>query len=69
MPPNTPAEQAKVIREAFEKTLNDPAAVAEATKKKLEFDPTGADELASLAKEVTSQSPEAVARMKKLLAK
>lgn len=69
MPPNTPPEQVKIIREAFEKTLNDPAAVAEATKKKLEFDPTGADELASLAKEVTSQSPDVVAKMKKLLAK
>jgi tripartite-type tricarboxylate transporter receptor subunit TctC len=69
MPPNTPAEQVKIIREAFEKALDDPAALAEGTKKKLEFDPTPADELASLAKEVTSQSPDIVAKMKKLLAK
>ncbi len=69
MPPNTPAEQAKIIRDAFERTLNDPTAIAEATKKQLEFDPTPADELASLAKEVTSQSSDVVAKMKKLLSK
>jgi hypothetical protein len=69
MPPNTPAEQTKIIREAFEKTLKDEAAIADATKKKLEFDPTTSDELGSLAKEVTSQSPDIVAKMQKLLAR
>jgi tripartite-type tricarboxylate transporter receptor subunit TctC len=69
MPPNTPAQQVEIIRNAFEKTLKDKAAIAEATKKKLEFDASTADELASLAKEVTSQPPEIVSRMKKLLAK
>jgi tripartite-type tricarboxylate transporter receptor subunit TctC len=69
MPPNTPAEQVKIIRDAFDKTLKDEAAIAEATKKKLEFDPSTSDELTALAKEVTSQSPDVVAKMKKLLAK
>jgi tripartite-type tricarboxylate transporter receptor subunit TctC len=69
MPPNTPKEQVKIIRDAFEKTLNDEAALAEATKKKLEFDPSTSDELEKLAKEVTSQSPDIIAKMKKLLAK
>jgi tripartite-type tricarboxylate transporter receptor subunit TctC len=69
MPPNTPAQQAEIIRSAFEEVLKDEAAVAEATKKKLEFDPSTGDELASLAKEVTSQSPDVVAKMQTLLAK
>jgi tripartite-type tricarboxylate transporter receptor subunit TctC len=69
MPPNTPPEQVKIIREAFEKTLSDEAVKADAKKKKLELDPSSAEELEKLAKEVTSQSPEIIARMKKLLAK
>src|ERR671914_2144709 len=66
MPPNTPPEHVKTIRDAFEKTLNDEAAKADAAKKKLELDPSTADELEKLAKEVTTQSPEIIAKMKKL---
>jgi tripartite-type tricarboxylate transporter receptor subunit TctC len=69
MPPNTPAAQVKTIREAFAKTLNDEAVKADAAKKKLELDPSSADELDKLAKEVTSQSPDIIAKMKTLLAK
>jgi tripartite-type tricarboxylate transporter receptor subunit TctC len=69
MPPNTPAAQVKIVREAFEKVLHDEAANAEAVKKKLEIDPSSSDELEKLAKEVTSQSPDIIARMKKLLEK
>jgi hypothetical protein len=49
--------------------LNDEAANAEAAKKKLEIDPSSSDELEKLAKEVTSQSPDIIAKMKKLLEK
>lgn len=69
MPPNTPGPYVKIIRDAFEKVLKDEAAIAEAAKKKLELDPSSSDELEKLAKEVTSQSPEVIARMKKLLEK
>jgi hypothetical protein len=69
MPPNTPPEHVKTMREAFAKTLNDEAVKADAAKKKLELDPSTADELEKLAKEVTSQSPDIVAKMKTLLAK
>src|SRR5688572_22938169 len=69
MPPNTPAEHVKTIREAFMKTLNDEAVKADAAKKKLELDPSTADELEKLAKEVTGQSPDIIAKMKTLLAK
>jgi tripartite-type tricarboxylate transporter receptor subunit TctC len=69
MPPNTPAEHVKTIREAFAKTLNDEEVKADAAKKKLELDPSTAEELEKLAKEVTSQSPDTIAKMKTLLAK
>jgi tripartite-type tricarboxylate transporter receptor subunit TctC len=69
MPPNTPTEHVKTIREAFMKTLNDEAVKADAAKKKLELDPSTADELEKLAKEVTGQSPDIIAKMKTLLAK
>jgi len=69
MPPNTPAEHVKVIREAFDKVLKDETAIADATKKKLELDPSTADELTALAKEVTSQPADIVAKMKSLLEK
>jgi tripartite-type tricarboxylate transporter receptor subunit TctC len=69
MPPNTPAQHVKTIREAFAKTLNDEAVKADAAKKKLEIDPSTYDELEKLAKEVTSQSPDVVGKMKTLLAK
>jgi tripartite-type tricarboxylate transporter receptor subunit TctC len=69
MPPNTPTQHVKTIREAFAKTLNDEAVKADAAKKKLEIDPSTYDELEKLAKEVTSQSPDVVGKMKTLLAK
>jgi tripartite-type tricarboxylate transporter receptor subunit TctC len=69
MPPNTPAEHVKTIREAFAKTLNDEAVKADAAKKKLELDPSSAEELEKLAKEVTGQPPDIIAKMKTLLAK
>ncbi|MGH7828105.1 MAG: Bug family tripartite tricarboxylate transporter substrate binding protein [Candidatus Binatia bacterium] len=69
LPPNTPGDRVKIIREAFEKTLKDEAILADGKKKKLEFDPTFSDEVEKLAKEVTSQSPDIVAKMKELLKK
>jgi tripartite-type tricarboxylate transporter receptor subunit TctC len=67
MPPNTPADKVKIIREAFAKVLQDEAAVADAKAKQLEIDPSTAEELDALAKEVIDQPPQTVARMKKLL--
>ena len=69
MPPNTPAEQVKTMRDAFEKTMKNKNFISAAEKRKLELDPTSGEELEKLAKEVTSQSTEVVARTKKLLAK
>ncbi|MGH7927136.1 MAG: hypothetical protein ACREQV_05025, partial [Candidatus Binatia bacterium] len=69
LPPNTPADRVKIIREAFQKTLSDEAALADAKKKKLEIDPSSSDELEKLAKEVTSQPPEITKKVTQLLHK
>ena len=67
MPPNTPADKVKIIREAFEKVIQDETAVADAKAKHLEIDPSSAADLDTLAKEVIDQTPETIASMKKLL--
>jgi hypothetical protein len=59
----------KIIREAFAKTIEDEAAIADGKQKNLEFDPSTAEELETLAKDVISQPPEIVVRVKKLLTK
>lgn len=69
LPPDTPADKVKIIREAFAKTIQDEAAIADGKQKQLEFDPSTGEDLDALAKDVISQPPEIVARMKKLLTK
>ena len=66
-PPALTAERVRILREAFTKTMNDPAFLAEVKKKKLEADPVSGDELETLAKEIIAQPPEVVVRMKHLL--
>jgi tripartite-type tricarboxylate transporter receptor subunit TctC len=66
-PPGTPADRVKILRDAFDKSVNDPALLAEAEKRQLEMDPGTGQELESLAKEVLSASPDVVERVKKLL--
>lgn len=66
-PPGVPADRVKILRDAFNKSVNDPALLAEAEKRQLEMDPETGEELESLAKEVMSAPPDVVERMKKLL--
>ena len=68
-PPNIRPEQVKILREAFVKTLKDPALLAEAKNRKLDIDPSSGEEVEALAKEVMSQPPEVVERLKKLMGK
>jgi tripartite-type tricarboxylate transporter receptor subunit TctC len=69
LPPNTPPDKVKIIREAFAKTLKDEAMLADARANKLDVEPSTGEELERLAKEVVSQPPDIVAQMKKLLVK
>jgi len=67
--PALPLDRAKLLRDAFTKSLSDPALLAEASKNRLEIRPVSGEELAKIAKEVIEQPPEVVDRIKKILAK
>ena len=66
-PPGVPADRVKILRDAFDKSVNDPALLAEAEKRQLEMDPGTGAELEPLAKEVMTAPPDVVERMKKIL--
>ena len=66
-PPGVPADRVKILRDAFDKTLAEPAFLAEAEKRRLEIDATSWQEMDKLAKDVMATSPDVVARMRKLL--
>jgi tripartite-type tricarboxylate transporter receptor subunit TctC len=66
--PGTPPDRVKMLREAFTKTMKDPALIADATKRKWDFEPLNGDGLEALAKEVVAQPREVVEKMKALLA-
>jgi tripartite-type tricarboxylate transporter receptor subunit TctC len=67
--PGVPADRVKMLREAFAKTLSDPALLADAKKRRLDIDPTSAEDLEALAKDVLTGDRELIERMKKLLSK
>jgi tripartite-type tricarboxylate transporter receptor subunit TctC len=66
--PGLPADRVKILRDAFMKSMNDPALRADATKNRLEITPVSGDELTKIAKDVIEQPPEVVERIKKILA-
>jgi hypothetical protein len=66
-PPNTPPEHVKILRDAFLKTAKDPGFLEDAKKKRLEIDPTSGEEVAALVREVMSQPPDVIERLKKLM--
>lgn len=68
-PPGLPADRVQILREAFAKTMQDEQFRAEVKKRNYEFDPIGGEELQSLSKELTSQPPDVIERLKKVLSK
>jgi tripartite-type tricarboxylate transporter receptor subunit TctC len=68
-PPGMPTDRLKILRHAYAETMKDPQLQAEVKKRNYEFDPVGGEELEKLAKEVTSQPPETIERLKKVLGK
>ena len=66
-PPGVPADRVKILRDAFNKSISDPALLAEAEKRKLEIDPVSGEELQSLAKDVIAVPPDVVERVKKII--
>jgi tripartite-type tricarboxylate transporter receptor subunit TctC len=66
-PPAMPPDRVKILRDAFAKTMSDEQFRAEVKKRSYEFDPVGGEELQTLSKDVTTQPPETIERLKKLL--
>jgi hypothetical protein len=68
MSPGVAPERVKIMRDAFNRAIADPQLLAEAKKKHLEVDPTGGEALQAIAKEIMSQPPDVIERMKRILA-
>jgi tripartite-type tricarboxylate transporter receptor subunit TctC len=68
-PPKMRPEVVKTLREAFNKTMNDPDFIAEAKKKRLDLDPTTGEEVQALASEALAQPKDVIERLKKLMGK
>jgi tripartite-type tricarboxylate transporter receptor subunit TctC len=68
-PPGVPAERLKILRDAFNKSVNDPALLSAAEKRRLEIDPGTGEELEGLAKDVMAASPDVIQRVQSLLGK
>jgi len=66
-PPGVSAERLKILRDAFRKTMADPAFLADVKARKLEVDPNFGEDLETIAREAVSQPRDIVERMKKLL--
>jgi tripartite-type tricarboxylate transporter receptor subunit TctC len=66
--PTLPPDRSKMLRDAFMKSMADPALLAEAAKSNLEIQSVSGEELAKIAKTVIEQPPEVIERIKKLLA-
>ena len=66
-PPRVSAEQTKILRNAYAKTLKDPELLAETAKRGWDVDPLSGAELESLAKDVIVQPKEVIERMKWVL--
>ena len=69
LPPGISAERLHILREAFMKLMADPDFLAAVKKRDLEAEPSTGEELEKLAKEVMTQPPEVIERVKKLMGK
>lgn len=67
MPPRTPKEHVRTMREAFTRTLKDPAFLAEAEKSKLEVDPVTGEELEKIVAGLFKINPQTLAKLKEVL--
>ncbi|HEV8343177.1 MAG TPA: tripartite tricarboxylate transporter substrate-binding protein [Candidatus Binatia bacterium] len=65
--PGVPPDRVKILRDAYHTSLKDPALLEELKKRNWVVDAISGEEMAELAKEVISQPPEVIERMKKLL--
>ncbi|MDH3444367.1 MAG: tripartite tricarboxylate transporter substrate-binding protein, partial [Deltaproteobacteria bacterium] len=68
-PPGIPDNIVKILRESFQKMLNDPELLADAKKRNIDIEYTPPDELEKLSREVVNQPAEVVERVTNLMSK
>lgn len=68
-PPGLAPDKIKILREAFNKAVSDPALLADAQKRRLDMDPSTGEELDTLAKDVMTAPPAIVEKVKALIGK
>ena len=66
-PPGISADIARTIRAGYDKMLKDPDFIAEVKKRRYDLEPVSWEEMQSLAREVTSQPPDVIERVKKIM--
>jgi tripartite-type tricarboxylate transporter receptor subunit TctC len=64
--PGTPPERVKILRQAYEKALNDAELITEAKKGRVEVKFSRGEELEALVRKVMEQPPEVIARIRQL---
>jgi tripartite-type tricarboxylate transporter receptor subunit TctC len=67
MPPRTPKEHVRIMRQAFVRTLKDPAFLAEAEKTKLEVDPVTGEDLEKIVAGIFKTNSQVLAKLKDVL--
>lgn len=67
MPPRTPKEHVRIMRQAFISTLKDPAFLAEAAKTKLEVDPVTGEELEKIVAALFRMNPQVLTKLREVL--
>jgi tripartite-type tricarboxylate transporter receptor subunit TctC len=65
--PGVPADRVKILRDAFNATMKDSEFLADIDKRQFDLDPVPGEELEKIVKDVMTQPPDIVERMKKLL--
>ena len=66
-PPGTPKERVKILRNAFQETLQDPEFQAEAKKAQLDLDPVSGEEVAETIARFAKISPSLLQKLKDIL--
>lgn len=67
LPPGTPKDRVRILREAFQATMQDPAFLAEAEKSRLDINPVSGEEIEKIVAEIQKLSPTVIARIKEII--
>ena len=67
MPPGTPKDRVRIMRKAFQETLNDSELLAEAKKAKLDIEPVTGEELEKTVGDLFKLNPSLVSKLKEIL--